>query len=980
MNGVMGHIHQRVQWGLVIAVFLCGIPTLASAMASVLYIPTLSAMHAGMTLYNGNPDDIFTRPPDIIINGANLSAATSTWTISELIPMQYEAVPGHCVYVLMRIDPSTGFLEGGVARKGVNYSLAHVNACHTDATTTSTVTFDMPLLGGKNTPSGTYQINEYEEPATKDIYTSDAYTTFLTAPFTDADLGDYLAGIARPLVSLGFAPSRNPITFTYVAGTPASAYCTPGSTPDCNDNVMFLPGVGGSRLYRPDYNGGTTQLWEPTGAADQLELDASGESIHNDIYTKDVLDEAYPPAGPKIYASFMSKMDSLKTSHAINDWEAIPYDWRLSLADILDYGNDVNGRLYYSDNSGVLSATSTPYVIQELRRLAASSKTGRVTIVAHSNGGLVAKAMMQQLGDAETARLIDRVIFVAVPQVGTPDALAALLHGDGQALPSGSFPLLLTPQTARAVEENAPVAYNLLPSFSYFSSVADPVITFDPTTMPDWAARYGKAIGLEGQLHTFLDDSYKKVDALTSSDMRAPALTNAALLANAETLHTTLDAWTPPAGVQVIQIAGWGIPTTVKGLDYASTTEAGLTMTASTTIDGDGTVVVPSALWMSTSTPGVSDYWADLKKYDNDHWLITVGGVSGLLALDHKNILEVPDIYNFISDTITNSVQTISNYSYFSTQPPSSTAHRLRYELHSPLTLDLYDNQGRHTGISTTTNQIEEQIPGTYYRELAGVKYLFTDTNIPTHIVMQGYATSTFTFKVQELQDDTPITSTTFQDIPTTPTTKVTIGTDSGIAGLSPMNIDKNGDGVVDLKVAPRIGGTAFLDTIPPEASIGFSTSTRNITITGTDDQSTTTIATTATTTTIFDATGNSLKFNISKQSSQTNAATLIIPSFSYSTGSSTNATTTLRYFWATDKSGKYTLFISAIKTPTERIVSIYTSLLNKTYVVATTPSDDTADLSLQSVLLLLRQKLKTFSGLEIPYVFTRQGTMVVGY
>jgi hypothetical protein len=167
-------------------------------------------------------------------------------------------------------------------------------------------------------------------------------------------------------------------------------------------------------------------------------------------------------------------------------------------------------------------------------------------------------------------------------------------------------------------------------------------------------------------------------------------------------------------------------------------------------------------------------------------------------------------------------------------------------------------------------------------------------------------------------------------------------------------------------------------DAIPPEASISFSTSTKKILISGTDDQSVPIISATSTSTVITDASGNTLAFNISKNIAQSNYVALVIPSFSYSSGTTTNATTSLRYFWTTDRAGKYTLFISAIKTPTDRQIAIYVPLLNKTYVVISTPNDDTDDLSLRTVLLLLRQKIKTYTGLYIPSIATQQGAIIV--
>lgn len=780
-------------------------------------------------------------------------------------------------------------------------------------------------------------------------------------------------------------PTGSNITCT-LHNTQAPTYCTPGSTPDCNDNVMFLPGIEASRLY-----GGGVKLWEPAPGTDdtqQLLMNNDGTSVRGDIATKDVIDNAYIYGVGNVYLDFLNEMQGWQTTYGITA-TTTPYDWRLNLDTIIANGRQLpDGSITYLQppNPG-----DDPYLIKTLKQLAATSKTGKVTIIAHSMGGLVAKDLMASLGAASTSQYIDRVIFVASPQVGTPEAFGTLLHGDDQGLPSSILDYAMSPQIAREIASNMPSAYSLLPSQEYFSQVDDPVAAFDPTTLPDFVARYGTSvIHSQGRQDAFLQDTYERV-ASTSNDLSHPALLNTSLITQAEQLHSKLDNWTPPVGVQVIQIAGWGIPSTAKGFDYASTTkpgfcsallscEYGFTMTASTTIDGDGTVVAPSALWVAGTT--AQNYWVNLGQYSDKNRPF-LGGKNGPFAYSHAFMFEVSPLQTFLQDQVFNPNQSFAPdryQGYISATSPTSTVNRLRYTLHSPLTLDLYDNQGRHTGISTTTGALEAQIPGTYYMELAGVKYLFTNTNIPTHIVMQGYATSTFSLNVEQLQGDSITASTTWQDMPTTQRTIVTLGTQSDITTLSPLNIDLNGDGVKDYSIAPKPNGTAFLDTVPPEASIGFSTSTKTIAISGTDDQSTTTIATTTTTATIFDATGNYLKLNISKQSSQTNAAALIIPSFSYSTGSSTNATTTLRYFWTADKSGKYTLFISAIKTPTERAISIYTLLLNKTYVVTSTPADDTADLSLQSALLLLRQRTKTFSGLEIPSVFTWQGTMGAGY
>jgi pimeloyl-ACP methyl ester carboxylesterase len=66
----------------------------------------------------------------------------------------------------------------------------------------------------------------------------------------------------------------------------------------------------------------------------------------------------------------------------------------------------LDGKIYYR---GTNAATSTPYIIQELRRLAATSKTGKVTIIAHSNGGLLAKALLTH---PEYAQYVDNLFWL----------------------------------------------------------------------------------------------------------------------------------------------------------------------------------------------------------------------------------------------------------------------------------------------------------------------------------------------------------------------------------------------------------------------------------------------------------------------------------------------------------------------------------------------------------------------------------------
>ncbi len=76
--------------------------------------------------------------------------------------------------------------------------------------------------------------------------------------------------------------------------------------PTCCSNVVFLPGLQGSRLYKQQMF--ENKLWEPNTNSDieKLYLTDQGESIDSSIYTEDIVDEAlgfntiFPAALPRV--------------------------------------------------------------------------------------------------------------------------------------------------------------------------------------------------------------------------------------------------------------------------------------------------------------------------------------------------------------------------------------------------------------------------------------------------------------------------------------------------------------------------------------------------------------------------------------------------------------------------------------------------------------------------------------------------------
>lgn len=639
-------------------------------------------------------------------------------------------------------------------------------------------------------------------------------------------------------------------------------------------SVLFLPGFEGSRLYKPDYNGGTTNLWEPNGNTEEVQnllMNPDGTATREDIYTKDVIDNAYLPVIGNIYKSFISQLYSMKnTDHIINDYSVTPYDWRLSLEDILNNGDKTDdGKIYYS---GILGQTATPYIIKELKRMASTSKTGKVTIIAHSNGGLVTKALINKLGD-EASVLIDNIIFVGVPQAGTPQAVGGMLHGFDQALPKDYLSFLgISKLVIRELGQNMPSSYNLLPSSPYFTYVDDPVITFDNSEMlTPWRSKYGAVIHSSETMHSFLTDQSRTMMP-TSKAIYSPPVLNEPLLNKAESLHGIIDNWVPPSGVKLTEIAGWG-EDTLKTIEYYQgiksncnfpiiasfcSTSPVLEYRPKTVLDGDGTVLTPSALWTPESN-NVKRYWLDLLAYNSS------GILGSTINRSHAGILEVPQLRDFIKNIITNDTDSLPEFILTSAPQNPNPESRLHFILHSPLSLDLYDDQGNHTGISESTNIPEENIPGSSYKTFGEVKYISVPNSNKLHLSMNGYESGSFTLDIEETKGDTIINTTSFAAVPTSPDTIVTldIPKDGGIADLSPLSVDGNGDGVSDLTLISQIGEIVIPDFTPPEPKISIDPTTKDLRVES--NEADTTISKNSNTYTLTDKSGNITKLFFQK-------------------------------------------------------------------------------------------------------------------
>jgi pimeloyl-ACP methyl ester carboxylesterase len=605
-----------------------------------------------------------------------------------------------------------------------------------------------------------------------------------------------------------------------VHGTPAFAICTtyaacdaitvsehgtstPTTTPSHKlSNVLFLPGIKGSKLYIEGVLCAITtlfcdiQLWPPITdtTTSNLYLDERGTSIER-VYTKeqDIVSNAY---GHSFYDAFAARMNAIATSIPGWEWRAVAYDWRLRLSDLVTNGSAHRGRIYYEDAS--------PYILENLQTLASTSATRKVTIVAHSNGGLVAKALVHELGEAYASTLIDSIILVGVPQSGAPRAITALLFGNAESLPGiGVFPeLLLSAAHARTFGLNAPMTYHLLPSKAYTASVQDPLhplVSIGGGILLGPAQNiFGSAITTAQALHRYLGGEDGRTQA-NEDDLRSPAVANSTLLSYADQQHNALDAWTP-TNISVYQIAGWGLDTIsgVEIYEQAIQTWRGVTSRVQYRPkfieDGDGTVPIPSALLMSESE-WTHRYWVNL---------LTLSESS---SFNHGTLFEIPDVTNLIA-SILEGTPHLSKHIHMTQPQTEYPSKKLLFVLHDPANLRVQNQDGEYVSISSS-GEVHRSILSAQADVLGAESYILVPSGDTYTVHIEKPTTDTLVFDVEELSESIVVASSTLASAVTQNTT-LSFTITSGILDASPFTIDIDGDATEDASVTLPLSKTTF--------------------------------------------------------------------------------------------------------------------------------------------------------------------------
>ncbi|MCA9357560.1 hypothetical protein KC872_05090, partial [Candidatus Kaiserbacteria bacterium] len=592
----------------------------------------------------------------------------------------------------------------------------------------------------------------------------------------------WLKSVFLPLTALAYSPDYAdvvaiPFTVEYESPVPTGA-----------SSVLFLPGIQASRLYTEGAFGTEDQVWEPNISSDveQLEFTDSGYSV-NSIYTEYVIDEVniLPIFQGNIYKGFLNMLEGLEEDGIIKDYSAFAYDWRYSVQDIVYSGTRYKNEL--------------KSLIDEVESLAQGSLSGQVTIVGHSNGGLLAKVLITELERFGLEHLVDKVVFIGTPHLGTPKAIGTILHGYDQQRLGG---IVIDDVVTRNVIKNMPGAYGLLPSEKYIANTAEPIITFsEGEKTQSFIDVYGSIISDANNYKLFLEGADGRVD--DNNNISSPYTANKSILEESINLHNNvLDNWSAPNGIVVYDVVGVGL-STIKAIEYRNVVESAtcvpgaaggmpvcseakniLRPYAHFTQYGDETVTALSA----EDVPG-EKYYFDFEDY-NLHL------INPFASNQHANFTETEQVQSFVKNVITGTSTPIE---YFSRNKPNFTTEYEITSIDSPVRVLEEDSEGNQTGVIVKDGKkvILQEIPNSQYFEFAGTKYLIVPKNIDAKVTLYGEDYGGYTLTIATLtKDDDQVVVSELVNAVTTPNL---VASFSRIGGAyTQLKTDIDGDGEID--------------------------------------------------------------------------------------------------------------------------------------------------------------------------------------
>lgn len=483
----------------------------------------------------------------------------------------------------------------------------------------------------------------------------------------------------------------------------------------------------------------------------ELILDHFGqETIISRMDPSVLLDSVF---GQSVYGNLTKSFSDLGYASG-TELFTVPYDWRLSVA------------------------SSTFRLEEAVASALHESPTGKVSIVAHSMGGLLAK---EYLRGVTSTSFIDKLVLLGVPELGSPKAFKALTYGDNFGFGFGPVDIFNI-ERSKIISQNMPGVYELLPSREYFAR-SRPYIydaTGDAVSVPDY-------------------------DGSSAFMMRDPDdQRNQFLLGRSDQTHSVLDgAGFNVATSSLYRIAGCQNPKTIGMIRVYPDAEFDIDP-----IDGDGTVPLASA----TASEAGHAYYALHSKTRIDHM-----GLAG----DERILGLVKSIITGASSSLAEGItQDATACGLANPVVPNETT--LAFSTHSPVLLHLYDDQSRHTG-PTPDGDIELGIPGSSYETIGDNSFAWVPGGVAYRVVIDATNSGRFNAKVKTMSGTTMVAQTSYIAVPLASAMTSAALAVNDLGETSMLALDSDGDSVFEGQVAPTavLTRTQAEDIAPPEISFG---------------------------------------------------------------------------------------------------------------------------------------------------------------
>lgn len=580
-----------------------------------------------------------------------------------------------------------------------------------------------------------------------------------------------------------------------VKGVGGDGYLTLGIRNVGTQRILFLHGVLGSSLSTCVGDRAKT-MWVTGRDADfgLLALGPSGEPsgvtfvgrvVESTVVNAPLLELNRTEVYGK-FAEFMNRAFP-------GEWVAFPYDWRLGPDAVIDrptvFGTPTDEECA-ALNSGRKTLADFPQtsLLDEVRRLAAESPTGKITVVAHSNGGLVAKRLVQKLGPVDASALIDRVILVATPQLGTPHAIKVVLHGM-DFIPDFGF--IIPHELARETSRSMGSSHLLLPSFEFFKQTPGltyPMVQFgDVSADRDYEAMrsyFGGSIQTEDKYLSYLfggDGRPSPAFSESMPDVVLPSRWNEAMA-----LHGAIDSLVDSsASPMFLQIAGTGLATT-SAIKYQLVERCTTDFLsgqrncqylkypfAEKSIEGDKTVLLRSAIAMRGAPAYVVDLGDVCRQAHSERShasLLAYEPVQQLLQVMLKGV----DPLVVAADPNSELSKMLGCIRLPTSAPFAGASDYLSAKIYSPARLRITDAKGRITqsvslGSDTTILGVQREIPGSALDSPR-------DATVPTgggpySFEIIGEGDGVFTFELSRVVSGMAVERLIYPSVPVTPTT-----------------------------------------------------------------------------------------------------------------------------------------------------------------------------------------------------------------